>query len=152
LGRPVSFALAYLAAPPSLPPAEPALLVPVPGVFGRFGSILSEVPGPLAPGCCVEGWLPLVLLPLLAPCSRRQRVFAAPVRDSQFAVVDDPLVALPDPLVALSAPLFAPAAAAGVSWPLGADPPLAWPNDAVDSPSSAAATAAPSSFIFIRCS
>src|SRR5882672_7813741 len=87
-----------------LEPPEPALLVPTPGACGFFELVLSDVPGPLWSGAFVtepEGAVPEpagaeVLLPLLAPCSRRQRVFAEPLSVSQSALVAvEPAVALP---------------------------------------------------------
>jgi hypothetical protein len=131
----------------------PALLVPPPGLL--FDSVLSVVPGPLWSGTFVTAPGAVVLLPLLELCSRRQRDFAEPVSVSQLVTVE-PVVALPvaEPL-ALPGPDLAAAASRGVSWPLALLPPAAppaCPKDAVEMPSSAVATAAPSNFMFIRFS
>src|SRR5258706_11421187 len=124
-----------------LEPAEPALLVPTPGALGFFESVLSEVPGPLWSGSFVTEPEGAVVLPPLELCSRWQRVFAAPVSVSQSVVTVEPVVA---PEVALPGPALAAPASRGVSWL------LAWPKDAVERPNSAAATAAPSNFMFIN--
>jgi hypothetical protein len=95
------------------------------------GPILSEVPGPLSPGRCVLGlegvpMLPLegaVVLPVLEPCSRRQRVLAAPLSASQSLLVLAPAAALPEP-IAVPVPEAGLEAVAGVSCALGPDAPL----------------------------